>query len=84
MVHKTERLKKTTHFERKNLWKIYGSVGLQNGDYERTKNEDLEMLFIKLYVRLFLKANRLEWAGHVWRAVFSLLKNVLKRNPPKK
>lgn len=52
-------------FERKILCKIYGTARLQTGEYERRKNEELEMLFSKLNIRLFLKAKSLEWAGHV-------------------
>jgi hypothetical protein len=39
---------------------------LQNGKYERRKNKDLEVLFNKPDIRLFLKAKCLEWTGHVW------------------
>lgn len=37
------------------------TIRLQNGEYERRKSEDLEMLFNKLNIRLFLKAKRIEW-----------------------
>lgn len=50
----------------------------------RKKNEDLERLFDKPNIRLFLKAKRLEWAAHVWRATESLTRNVLIENPQKK
>ncbi|VVC26164.1 Reverse transcriptase domain, partial [Cinara cedri] len=49
----------------------------------RKKNKDLEMLFNKPNIRLFLKAKRLEWAGHVWRADENIIKNVLIRNVTK-
>lgn len=71
-------------FERKILWKIHGLVRLQNGEYERRKYEDLEMLFSKPNIRLFLKTKHLEWASHVWRAAESLTRIVLTKNLPKK
>ncbi|VVC26229.1 Hypothetical protein CINCED_3A021923 [Cinara cedri] len=70
-------------FERKVLRKIHGPVRLQNGEYEGRKNKDLEILFNKPNIRLFLKAKRLEWAGHVWRADENIIKNVLIRNVTK-
>lgn len=48
------------------------------------KNEDLERLFNKLNIRLFLKAKCLEWAVYIWQAVESFTRNVLIKNPPKK
>jgi len=66
------------------LRKIHGPAQLQNGEYERRKNEDLEMLFSKPNIRLLLKAKRLKWASHIWRAAESLTKSVLTKNPPKK
>ena len=71
-------------FERKILRKIYGPARLQNGEYERRKNEDLERLFSKPNIKLYLKAKRLEWAGHVWRDTDSLTRNVVIKNPQKK
>ncbi|KAL4112400.1 hypothetical protein QTP88_016199 [Uroleucon formosanum] len=70
-------------FERKVLRKIYGPVRNQIGEYERRKNDELGRLY-KPNICLFLKAKRLEWAGHVWRAGESVIWNVLIRNPTKK
>lgn len=42
------------------------------------------MLFSEPKIRLYLKAKRLGWAGHVGRAVESLTRNVLIKNPPQK
>jgi hypothetical protein len=64
--------------------KIYRSARLHNGEYQRRKNEDLEILFIKPNIRLFLKAKRLEWIGHIWGAAESLTRNILTKNPSKK
>ncbi|KAL4141519.1 hypothetical protein QTP88_004148 [Uroleucon formosanum] len=52
-------------FERKVLRKIYGPVRNQIGKYERRKNDELGRLYNKPNICLFLKAKRLEWAGHV-------------------
>jgi len=71
-------------FERKVLRKIYGPVRNQNGEYERRKNDELGRLYNKPNIRLFIKAKRLEWAGHVWWAGESVIRNVLIRNPTKK
>jgi len=71
-------------FERKVLRKIYGPVRNQIGEYERRKNDELGRLYNKPNICLFLKAKRLEWAGHVWRAGESIIRNVLIRNPTKK
>jgi hypothetical protein len=71
-------------FERKVLWKIYEPVRNQIGEYERRKNDELGRLYNKPNICLFLKAKRLEWAGHVWRAGESVIQNVLIRNPTKK
>lgn len=72
-------------FERRTLRKIHGRVRLQNGDYERRKNEDLKIVFNKPNIRLFPKAKRSQCtAGHVWRAVESLTRNVLIKSPQKK
>jgi len=35
-------------------------------------------------IRSFLKAKRLEWAGHIWRAGKNLIQNVLIKKPTKK
>jgi hypothetical protein len=43
-------------FERK----IHKPVRLKNGDYERRKNENLEILINKPNIRLFLKTKRSE------------------------
>jgi len=66
-------------FKKKILWKIHRPV--QTGEYEK-KNEDLK--FNKLNIRLFLKVKRLEWAGHVWQAAESLIRNVLIKKSPQK
>jgi len=71
-------------FERKVLRKIYGPIRNQNREYGRRKNDELERLYNKPNIGLFLKAKRLEWAGHVWRAGESVIRNVLIRNPTKK
>jgi len=71
-------------FEKKVLRKIYGPVRNQIGEYERRKNDELGRLYNKPNICLFLKAKRLEWAGHVWRAGESVIRNVLTRNPTKK
>jgi len=72
-------------FERKILRKIHGPVRLQNGEHESRKYEDLEMLFNKLNIRLFLKAQRLEW-GVGWSRLTSFRKSYKKRlnQKPKK
>lgn len=49
----------------------------------RRKDEYLEMLFGNINIRLLLKAKRLEWAVHVWRATKSLTRNILTKIPPK-
>jgi len=71
-------------FKRKVLRTIHGPVRNQNGEYERRKNDELERLYNKSNIGLFLKAKRLEWAGHVWRVGESVIRNVLIRNPTKK
>jgi len=69
-------------FERKVLRKIHGSVRNElTGDYERRKNTNLEFLYNKSNIKCFLKAKRLEWAGHVWRAERSIIRKVLINKP---
>jgi hypothetical protein len=65
--------------KRKIPQKTYEPARLQNGEDERRKNEDLEMLFSKPNIRLFLKEKRLEWTGHVLRAAKSFKRNVLSK-----
>lgn len=64
---------------------IYRPVRNQVEEYERRKNDDhQERLYNEPNVRLFLKAKRLEWDGHVWWAEENLLRNILIKNPTKK
>jgi len=70
-------------FERKVLRIIHGPVRNQNGEYERRKNNELEKLYNEPNIELSLKARQLEWAGYVWRAGKSVMKNVLIQNPLK-
>lgn len=59
------------------LRKIYRPVRNQVEEYERRKNDDQERLYNEPNVRLFLKAKRLEWDGHVWWAEENLPRNIL-------
>lgn len=62
--------------------KIYGSTRNElNGDYERRKNTNLDTLYNKPTIKCFLKAKRLKWAGHVWRAEGSIIQKVPINNP---
>lgn len=66
------------------MQKIHGPTRDPNGEYKRRKNTDLEKLYNKPNIRKYMKAKRLEWAGHVWRADGSLSHNVLVENLNKK
>lgn len=62
-------------FGRKILREIHGPVRLKSGENERRKNEDLEMLFDKLNIRLFPRKKRpsgrprQRWFGGVKRDI---------------
>jgi len=56
--------------------KVHCRVRLKNNENEKGKNEDLEVLFNKPNIKLFLKTKRLEWVVHIWRAYESLIRNV--------
>lgn len=85
MVHNAEIRRQTTYIRKGNSTEhLRTPVRLQNGECGRRKNEDLEILFNKPNIRLFLKAKRLEWDGYVWRAVENITINVLIENPTKK
>jgi hypothetical protein len=53
-------------FERKILRKIYGPV-LQNGEFRIRYNEELNELIKGEDIVIFIKAQRLQWLGHVER-----------------
>lgn len=62
--------------------KIYGPIlNPESGNYERRKNEEIESIFNKPNIQACLKAKRLEWAGHVWRAKDKLIHKVLINKP---
>jgi len=44
------------------------------------KNTNLELLYNKPNIKYFLKAKRMEWAGHVWRTEGSIIQKVLINN----
>jgi len=51
--------------KRKILKKLYGpTLNPESGNYERRKNEEIERIFNRPNMQKFLKAKRLEWAGH--------------------
>jgi len=69
-------------FERKVLRKIYRLVRNElTGDYERRINTNLKSLYNKPNIKCFLKAKRLEWASHVWRAERSIIRKILINKP---
>lgn len=69
-------------FERKVLRKIYGPIRNESsGVYERRKNTFLESLYNKPSIKCFRNSKRLEWAGHVWRAEESIIREVLINKP---
>lgn len=63
------------------LRKIYGL--LYNTDlqvWERRTIEQLTLLYGKESIVQFLKNTRMEWADHVWRADYSVIKTVFVNN----
>lgn len=63
------------------LRKIYGL--LYNTDlqvWERRTIEQLTLLYGKESIVQFLKNTRMEWADHVWRADYNVIKTVLVNN----
>jgi len=88
LVRRGKRLKgmrdedKLLIFERKVLKKIYSPVRNETtGAYERRKNTTLESLYNKPSIKCFLNSKCLEWAGHVWRAEGSIIREVLVNKP---
>lgn len=60
------------------LRKIYRPViNESTGDFERRKNTNLESLYNKPNIKCYVKAKRLEWAGHTWRAEGNIIRMVL-------
>lgn len=54
-------------FERKILRRILGAKRLENGEYMRRNNEELNMFIKNEDIVRFCKSQRLRWAGHVAR-----------------
>jgi len=52
--------------------------------WERRSNEQIKQLYGKGSITQFVKATRLEWSGHVWRADNSIVKTVLANNLSRK
>lgn len=48
--------------------------------FDRRKNGELEGIYSKPNIEMFLKEKRLEWSGHVRRAGKSVIRNVQVRN----
>lgn len=68
-------------FERKILRRIYGpAFYVVLGVFKRRKNNDLQRLLNKPNICKFLSSERLEWAGHVWRAEGCIIRKFLTRN----
>lgn len=59
-------------------------TAIQNGEYERMKSKDVEMLFYMPNIRLFLKAKRLEWAGFGELSKVLRKKRLNQKSPQKK
>lgn len=89
MVHNTGRQTETTYLRKKNFSENVRTCFKPK--YKKRINNDLEIIYnttnpIELFlncVRLLLKAKRLEWAGHVWRAGENLIRSVLIENATK-
>jgi hypothetical protein len=70
--------KRVIAFERKVLRAIYGSIfNPETQTYERRNNENVKILYNKPNIFSFIRKNRLEWFGHMWRADGQLIKKVL-------
>lgn len=54
-------------FERKILRKIYGPIRVENGDYRRRNNAELNEIIKNEDIIRFSKSQRLRWAGHTVR-----------------
>jgi ATP-dependent helicase/DNAse subunit B len=59
--------KKLMIFERKVLRKIFGPTKQQNGLWRIKTNEELDKLIEHMNIITFVKAQRLNWLGHIER-----------------
>ncbi|VVC29981.1 Hypothetical protein CINCED_3A022726 [Cinara cedri] len=51
------------------------------GSFQRKKIENLQQLYSKQRLCLFLARKRLEWVKHIWRTEGSLIKKVMGKRP---
>lgn len=58
--------KKINIIERKILRRIYGSL-MESGEYRRLSNQELYQMYNKPVISSYLKRNKLEQIGHIWR-----------------
>jgi hypothetical protein len=66
-------------FERKVLKNIYGpKFNAESQTYERRKNQELQELYNRPNIILYIKSKLLEWFGHVWRANRQVIKKKKK------
>jgi hypothetical protein len=65
-------------FGRKGLRKINSPMyNTETKQYESKTNKDIERIYNVLNIRKYLVPKKLEWAGHIWRHMDSLMRQLL-------
>jgi hypothetical protein len=81
-VLKENVIQKLMIFERKVLRKIFGSAKQQNGLWRIKTNEELDKLIKHKNIIRFVKAERLNWLGHIERmSKERVVKQINNRKP---